>query len=81
MLIQKEDGSLWFKDGDNEQPASPTDICRHFRNMQYNLSTTLGCYATDNSIVVEKLIGADKFEAMFWKLEYDEMPDNCTRIK
>lgn len=79
MLIQKEDGSLWYKVGDEEQPASPTDICRHYRNMQYNLDTTLGATMTDS---IDKVnISEEQKEELFWTFEYCEMPDNCTRIK
>lgn len=81
MLIQKDDGSLWFVDGDNECPASATDICKHIRNMQYSLITNIGCWVTDASNIVKQQIGEDRFEELFWQLEYREMPDNCNRIK
>lgn len=81
MLIQKPDGSLWYKDGEQETPASNTDICKRYRNMQYNIDTSFGCYATDASKIIKQLIGEEKFEEYFWKLEYCEMPANCTRIK
>lgn len=79
MLIQKEDGSLWYKNCDEEQPASPTDICKHYRNMQYNLGTSLGAIMTD--VIDELDIPQEQKDNLFWTFEYCEMPDNCTRIK
>jgi KTSC domain-containing protein len=61
--------------------ASLTDVCNHYRTMQYNLDTMIGCWATDASTIVTALIGADKFEELFWQLEYIAIPDNCQRIK
>jgi len=81
MLIQKEDGQLYFKEGENETLASLTDVCKHYRNMQYNIITTFGCYATDASKTITELIGEDKFEELFFKLEFGEQPDFAQRIK
>lgn len=49
--------------------------------MQYNLDTMIGNWATDASTIVTALIGTDKFEELFWQLEYTAIPDNCQRIK
>lgn len=61
--------------------ASLTDVCKHYRTMQYNLTLTIGCYATDASTIVTGLIGSEKFEELFWEMEYNPIPDNCQRIK
>lgn len=61
--------------------ASLTDVCKNYRTMQYNLDTTMGNWATDASTIITTLIGADKFEELFWQLEYKSIPDNCQRIK
>ncbi len=61
--------------------ASPTEVCKIFRTMQYNLDWLIGCDVTDQGKKVEAIIGADAFEALFWKAEYQPIPDNCTRIK
>lgn len=79
MLIQKEDGSLWYVDEHSEQRASPTDICKHYRNMQYNLDTSLGNEMTDRIDLIN--IPEEQKEDLFWTFEYNEMPDNCRRIK
>jgi hypothetical protein len=78
ILIQQEDGKLYFQDGDEFIEASPTDICKHYRNMQYNLNTSLGCYLTDRPDLI-KQFGAS--ENILWEFEYQEQPDNCQRIK
>lgn len=57
--------------------ASLTDVCKHYRNMQYNLNTSLGYWATDR---IDAINVIDK-ENFFWELEFQEQPDNCTRIK
>jgi hypothetical protein len=61
--------------------ASPTEICKIYRTMQYNLDFTIGCWVTDANKIVEALIGPDKFEELFWQAEYTEIPENCQRIK
>lgn len=76
MLIQKEDGSLWFKSGNDEQPAGATDICKHYRNMQYSLDTTIGNMATDMSHMLDPVF----VDQCMWEIEFQEMPDNCNRI-
>lgn len=81
ILTQKDDGSLWFVEDGKECPASLTDICKYYRNMQYSLITNIGCWVTDASNIVKQQIGEDQFEEIFWQLEYQEMPDNCNRIK
>jgi len=60
------------------EKASPTEICKHYRNMQYNLNTSLGCYCTDRPDIIKKYSGS---ENILWQLEFVEQPDNCTRIK
>lgn len=55
--------------------ASLTDVCKHYRNMQYNLNISLGCHATDRP---DLFIGMDDY---MWQIEYQEQPDNCQRIK
>lgn len=77
MLIQADNGNLYFKCGEELILASYTDICKHYRNMQYNLNTTLGNWATDCINVVP----VELKETVFWRLEYTEMPENCERIK
>jgi len=76
-LIQQEDGKLYFNTEDGLIEASLTDVCKHYRNMQYNLITTLGNWATDCINEVEPNLK----ERAFWKLEYCEQPDCCIRIK
>lgn len=61
--------------------ASLTDVCKHYRTMQYNLDTSLGCYATDAHLLVQAQIGNENFEKWFWQLEYSPIPDDCQRIK
>jgi len=60
------------------QKASLTDVCKHYRNMQYNLNTTIGLYATDRPDLIEKFSPS---ENILWELEYCEQPENCQRIK
>lgn len=81
MLIQKEDGQLYYKDGDEEVLASMTDIQKYYKTFQYNLDWILGCYVTDMSKKVEQRIGDENFEKWFWKAEFQSIPENCTRIK
>lgn len=61
--------------------ASLTEVCKHYKTMQYNLDTSIGCWATDCSLLVQSQIGNENFEKWFWQLEYTEIPENCTRIK
>lgn len=75
MLIQGEDGILYYKEGDELIKASMTDIQKHYKEMQYNLTWTLGMWATDRKDLV-----SDPNEVMF-KLEYTPIPENCRRIK
>lgn len=75
MLIQGEDGRLYYKDGDEAELASMTDIQKHYKTMQYNLSWTLGLWATDRPDLIE-----DPKELLF-ELEYLGIPENCERIK
>lgn len=77
MLIQKEDGQLYFRDGEEEVLASPTDICKHYRNMQYNLNISLGCHLTDRADLIDEVLR----EEIMWLNEYQEQPENCIRIK
>lgn len=58
--------------------ASATDICKHYRNMQYNLNTSLGCYLTDRPDLIERYSAS---ENILWEFEFQEQPDCCTRIK
>ena len=81
MLIQKEDGQLYYKDGDEEVLASMTDICKHYRTFQYNLDWLLGCHVTDVGYKVRELIGSEKFDRWFWEATFDPIPENCERIK
>lgn len=81
MLIQLDDGLLYYKEGDELQLASMTDIQKHYKTMQYNLAWILGCYATDMSTKVEIIIGTELFDEWFWKMEYVQIPENCERIK
>lgn len=81
MLIQGEDGRLYYKDGAETELASMTDIQKHYKTMAYNLDWAIGCYATDCSKIVKELIGEERFEELFWKIEYMGIPENCERIK
>jgi hypothetical protein len=58
--------------------ASLTDVCKHYRNMQYNLNTSLGCYLTDRPDLIKQFSAS---ETILWEFKYQEQPDNCQRIK
>lgn len=75
MLIQGEDGILYYKVGEELIEASMTDIQKHYKTMQYNLNWTLGLWATDRKDLV-----IDIKEVLF-QLEYTQIPENCERIK
>jgi hypothetical protein len=81
MLVQLEDGLLYYKKDDELILASMTDIQKHYKTMQYNIAWLIGCYATDCSLLVQSKISPDEFEKWFWKIEYQQIPENCTRIK
>jgi len=82
FMVQRVKGCFRYEEIEwGLHKASLTDVCKHYRTMQYNLDTTLGCWATDASTIVTALIGNEKFEELFWQLEYSPIPDNCQRIK
>lgn len=78
MLIQGEDGRLYYKDGDETELASMTDIQKHYKEMQYNLNFVIGCWATDRPDLIKLYSGCDK---IFWEATYSNIPENCERIK
>lgn len=75
MLIQKEDGKLYYKGGEDEILASMTDIQKHYREMQYNLDCALELWATNRP----DLFHFNRSE--LFKIEYHPIPENCVRIK
>lgn len=81
MLIQQEDGLLYYKDGDELILASMTDIQKHYKTMQYNLDWLLGCDVTDRGDIIQSLITSETFDKYFWRAEYQQIPENCERIK
>lgn len=81
MLVQLENGKLYYKDGAELQLASMTDIQKHYKTMQYNLAWLIGCDVTDMGKHIEILIGTENFEKWLWKAEYTQIPENCERIK
>lgn len=81
MLVQLDDGKLYYKEGDELELASMTDIKKHYKTMQYNLTWLEGCWATDCSLLVQSKMTADEFEKWFWHIEYQQIPENCERIK
>lgn len=81
MLVQLDDGRLYYKEDDVIELASMTDIQKHYKTMQYNLAWLIGCYATDCSLLVQSKMTADEFEKWFWNIEYVQIPENCERIK
>lgn len=81
ILIQKEDGKLYFKDGDIEELASLTEVCKHYRNMQYSLTISNGCLATHRADIIELALDQKTIDKHFFKVGFCEMPENCRRIK
>lgn len=81
QLIQKEDGLLYYQEGEETVLASLTDIQKHYKTMQYNLDFCLGAWATDVPDKVKGLIGDELFNKMFWEIKYDQIPENCKRVK
>ena len=61
--------------------ASLTEVCKNYRTMQYNIDITIGNWATDAPTKLTSLIGSDRFEELFWQIEFCSIPDNCQRIK
>lgn len=81
MLIQGEDGRLYYKDGDETELASMTDIQKHYKTMQYNWMFCMNCFATDVPSKIIELIGEEIFNKLFWEITFDQIPENCERIK
>lgn len=79
FMNQYVKGSFRYEQVDwNIVKASLTDICKHYRNMQYNLNTIVGCFITDR---VDLIRTYPECENIMWKFEYQEQPENCQRIK
>lgn len=69
MLIQGKDGKLYYKDGDEIELASMTDILKHYQSIQHTLTTLTGAWATDRPDIVKKFVIDKLFNEIFWQIE------------
>lgn len=77
QLVQDENGNLFYKDGETLIPASNTDVCKHYKTMQYNLMWMIGLHATDRPDLLQDSTHAH----LLYELEYNQIPENAFRIK
>lgn len=75
MLVQLDDGRLYYKVDEEFILASMTDIQKHYKTMQYNLNMAIGLFATDRpDLIIDQ-------KSILFEITYDQIPEKCQRIK